>query len=307
MHESSTVFFQGEYCRSDAARVGIRTKALNYCLGCFEGIRGYWNETENQLYLFRLEEHYKRLTCSCKILHLNLSYTVDEMVKITEEVCRRNDHREDVYVRPIAYNDSEDLSPIFSDDPCAFAVYTLPLRDYIEASNGISAGVSSWRRVSDNMIPARAKPTAAYLNSALARIEARENGFDEAILLTNDGFVAEGSAEHIFLVRDGALITPATQDDNLEGITQKTLLELVTSKLGLRVEQRRVSRTELYVADEAFLCGTGCEIAPLVTIDRRPVGDGKVGPVTTRIKALYLEVARGTIAEYRDWCHPVNP
>ena len=305
MGEPTTAFFHGKFCPLNDARVSIRARAFNYGLGCFEGIRGYWSDADAQLYIFRIEDHYRRIRQSCRILHLQLSYSVEEMIEITAELCRRNDHREDIYIRPIAYIASENLSPIIPDELCDFAIYTFPLRDYLDTSGGITACVSSWRRVSDNMIPARAKPIAAYLNSALARYEANANGYDEAILLTNDGYVSEASAEHIFILRDGKLITPTTQDDNLEGITQRTISEIAPAELDLEVVQRRVSRTELYAAEEAFLCGTGAEIAPLVMIDRREIGDGKVGPVTNRLKDLFFEVVRAKVKKYIGWCRAV--
>jgi len=212
MAEPTVAFFQDDFRSFDDAKVSIRAKAFNYGLGCFEGIRGYWRKADSQLYLFRVDDHYRRIKESCRILGLNLPYAVDEMVRITKELCRRNNHREDMYVRPIAYVSSEELSPVIADEECDFAVYTLPLRDYLDTVNGVTACVSSWRRVSDNMIPARAKPIAAYLNSALARREAEANGYDEAILLTNDGYVSEASADHIFILRNGRLVTPTPQD-----------------------------------------------------------------------------------------------
>ena len=305
MAEPTTVFFQGDFRPLTEATISIRSKALNYGLGCFEGIRAYWNDAHGQLYLFRIDEHYKRLKESCNILHLNLPHTVEAMIQITKELCRRNSHRQDIYVRPLVFINTETLAPAIGDGECEFGLYTLPLREYLDTSNGVTACVSSWRRVSDNMIPARAKPTAAYLNSALAQREAKANGYDEAILLTDAGFVAEASAEHIFILRRGKLVTPATQDDNLEGITQRTIAELVPAELGIEVIQRRVSRTELYVAEEAFLCGTGAEVAPLVMIDKCRIGDGKVGPVTKRLKDLYFQVVRAEATKYAGWCQPV--
>ena len=230
---------------------------------------------------------------------------MDALVALTAELCRRNDHHEDVYIRPIVFNTSELLSPTFAPESSEFALYTLPLRDYLDTSRGVTACVSSWRRVSENMIPARAKPTAAYLNSALARDEANANGCDEAILLTNDGYVSEASAEHIFIVRDGALITPTAQDDNLDGITRCVVTELARAEMGREVVARRVARTELYLAEEAFLCGTGAEITPLVEVDRRRIGDGKVGPITKELQTIFFKAARAEMPKYASWCTPV--
>jgi len=304
MPEGTVGYVRGEFCAIDDARVSVRSKAFNYGLGVFEGIRGYWNAKEEQLYLFRAPEHYRRLLNSCRICRLVTSKTVGELLEITSELVRRNKHREDVYIRPILYVDSELLSPTLVDEECDLAMWTLPLTDYL-AADGITAMVSSWRRVADNMIPPRAKPTAAYLNSALARAEAKDAGCDEAIFLTQHGYVAEGSAEHVIIVRDGRLITPPTEDDSLEGVTQKTIAEVVPAKLGLPVESRHIGRTELYIADEVFFVGTGAQVVPVVRIDHRPVGNGRPGRITNQVMKVYSQVVHGKLSEYAHWCHPV--
>jgi branched-chain amino acid aminotransferase len=305
MPEPKVAYFKGDYRSFSEAHVSIRSKALNYGIGCFEGIRAYWNARAGQLYVFCCREHYERLHNSCKILRLPLSLTVERLTEITVELLRRNEHREDVYVRPIVYSSSELLSPTLTADGVEFAMYTLPLRDYLDAAKGVTGCVSSWRRVSENMIPARAKPTGAYLNSALARDEAKMNGYDEAILLTQDGYVSEASAEHVFIVRGGVLVTPTTQEDNLEGITRRVIRQLSRNELGRDVIERRVSRTELYTAEEAFLCGTGAEIAPLIEVDRRKVGDGRPGPVTKELQAVFIKAVRAELPKYASWCTPV--
>jgi len=306
MPEAKVAYCRGRFCPVEQANVNIRCKAFNYGLGAFEGIRGYWRNDEEQIYLFRVREHYERLKDSCRICRLRLSKSVDELVDITVELIRRNGHREDAYVRPIVYVGAETLSPVLPRDvESELAMWTMPLGNYFSGDSGVTAIVSSWRRVADNMIPPRAKPIAAYLNSALARADARDCGADEAIFLTQEGCVAEGSAEHLFLVRDGKLCTPLTEDDNLEGITQRTILEIVPAHLGYEVQVRHIGRTELYIADEAFFVGTGAQITPLVSIDHRPVGDGKPGPITREIRDLYARVVRNEFPEYRDWCLPV--
>jgi len=303
--EEPVAYFKGRFTSISKAVVSIQSKALNYGLGCFEGIRAYWTPEDEQLRIFRVDDHYARLFHSCRILQLRLDMSVEAMVEATVELCRRNAYRSDVYIRPIVWCDSPKLSPIMTEEDIAFAIYGLPLRDYLDTTKGITACVSSWRRVQDNMIPARAKPTAAYLNSALARYEAKANGCDEAILLTHDGYVSEGSAEHVFIVRDGVLITPTTQDDNLDGITRKTLIELARAELKREVIERRVSRTELYVADEVFFCGTGAEVTPVVEIDRRPVNGGEPGPVTRELQAVFFKAVKGRLPGYARWCRPV--
>jgi len=305
MPEPTLAYFRGDFRPFEESKVSIRSKALNYGLGCFEGIRAYWNPEQEQLFVFRAHEHYTRMHQSCDILHLPFKESVEDLAAVTTELLRRNNHREDTYIRPIFFNSSETLSPLFTMEDNELAIYTLPLRDYLDVDKGVTACVSSWRRVSDNMIPARAKPTAAYLNSALARFEARSNGYDEAIFLTQEGAVSEGSAEHLFLVRNGVLVTPSSQEDNLDGITRRTLVELARAELGFTVEERRVSRTELYVAEEAFFCGTGAQMSPLVAVDHRQVGDGECGPMTRKLMDLYFRVVRGEEPKYAHWCTPV--
>ncbi|HEX9900208.1 MAG TPA: branched-chain amino acid transaminase, partial [Candidatus Methylomirabilis sp.] len=275
-------YFNKQFVPLSEAKISIRTNALHYGSGVFEGIRAYWNPKEQQLYVFKLPEHYERMVNNCKVMKLKLDHDVKELCAITVDLLRRNQPREDTYIRPIAYISSEGLGPKLIGYETGFAVYTIPLGDYIDTSVGIKVGFSSWRRISDNTIPARCKVTGGYVNSALARTEAIEQGYDEAIFLTQDGFISEGSAENIFLARNGSLITPDLSQDILEGITRDVLLTLCREELGLMVTERQVGRTELYVADEVFLCGTGAQVSPVIEVDRRPVGSGKMGPITAR-------------------------
>ena len=300
-----TAYFNKEFVPLSEAKVSIRTNALHYGSGVFEGIRAYWNPSEQQLFAFKLPEHYERFVGNCKVLKLKLDHDVKELCAVTVDLLRRNQPREDTYIRPIAYVSSEGLGPKLIGYETGFAIYTIPLGDYIDTSVGIKVGFSSWRRISDNTIPARCKVTGGYVNSALARTEAMEQGYDEALFLTQDGFVSEGSAENIFLLRNGSLITPDRSQDILEGITRDVLLTLCRDELGLTVTERQVGRTEVYVADEVFLCGTGAQVAPVIEVDRRPVGSGKMGPITARIQQLYFQVVKGNHPKYRYWCTPV--
>jgi len=300
-----TAYFNKQFVPLSEAKVSIRTNALHYGSGVFEGIRAYWNASERQLFVFRLPEHYERMVNNCKVLKLKLDHDVKELCTVTVDLLRRNHPEEDTYIRPIAYVSSEGLGPKLIGYETGFAIYTIPLGEYIDTSVGIKVGFSSWRRISDNSIPARCKVTGGYVNSALARTEAMEQGFDEALFLTQDGYLSEGSAENIFLVRNGTLITPDRSQDILEGITRDTLLILCREELGLTVIERQVGRTETYVADEVFFCGTGAQVSPVIEVDRRPVGSGKIGPVTARIQQLYFEVVKGNHAKYRRWCTPV--
>ena len=301
----SLAYFNKQFVPLSEAKISIRTNALHYGSGVFEGIRAYWNPKEQQLYVFKLPEHYERMVNNCKVMKLKLDHDVKELCALTVDLLRRNQPREDTYIRPIAYISSEGLGPKLIGYETGFAVYTIPLGDYIDTSVGIKVGFSSWRRISDNTIPARCKVTGGYVNSALARTEAIEQGYDEAIFLTQDGFISEGSAENIFLVRNGSLITPDLSQDILEGITRDVLLTLCREELGLMVTERQVGRTELYVADEVFLCGTGAQVSPVIEVDRRPVGSGKMGPITARIQQLYFQAVKGDHPKYRHWCTPV--
>jgi branched-chain amino acid aminotransferase len=299
------VYFNKQFVPLPEAKISIRTNALHYGTGVFEGIRAYWNPKEQQLFVFKLPEHFERMINNCKVMKLKLDYDVKELCAITVDLLRRNQPREDTYIRPIAYLSSEGLGPKLIGYETGFAIYTIPLGEYIDTSVGIKVGFSSWRRISDNTIPARCKVTGGYVNSALARTEAMEQGYDEAIFLTQDGFISEGSAENIFLARNGSLITPDLSQDILEGITRDVLLTLCREELGLTVTERQVGRTELYVADEVFLCGTGAQVSPVIEVDRRPVGSGKMGPLTARIQQLYFQVVKGDHPKYRHWCTPV--
>jgi branched-chain amino acid aminotransferase len=300
----AVVFLNGTYLPADQARVGVMTHALSYGTGCFEGIRGYWNEQQEDVFIFRVREHFERLHRSCKIVNIELPYTVDELIEIAVQLVRRNGLRENVYIRPFAYKADEIIGVKLHGLHDAFTMYCVPLGEYVSTS-GLRCGVSSWRRVDDNMIPARAKISGAYVNSAFAKTEALQNGFDEAIMLTSEGHVSEGSAENIFLVFNGELVTPAPSENILVGITRDTVMQLARRELDRITRERVIDRTELYIADEVFLVGTGAQIAPVVEIDHRRIGNGKIGQFSQEIQRVYAEVVRGQRPEYANWCQPV--
>ncbi|MBI2903522.1 MAG: branched-chain amino acid transaminase [Candidatus Methylomirabilis oxyfera] len=301
----ANAYFKGRIVPVDQAKISIQNNTFQYGTGVFEGIRAYWNNQRRQLYVFRLREHYVRMLRNCRVLTLTIGKDEKELCEITVELLRKNHPETDTYIRPIAYVDSEGLGPKFIGYPTGFAIYTIPLGDYIDVSSGIKVGFSSWRRINDNTIPARCKVTGGYVNSALAKTEALEHGYDEAIFLTTNGFISEGSAENIFLVRDGRLITPPLSDDILEGITRETVIELAREELGIETTERAIGRTELYIADEAFLCGTGAQVSPIVEVDKRPLGSGRIGPVSAKIQALYFDVVKGNRTKYLHWLTPV--
>ncbi|MHB8507372.1 MAG: branched-chain amino acid transaminase [Candidatus Dormibacteria bacterium] len=299
------VYFDGEFKQYRDVHLGLMTHALHYGTGCFEGIRAYWNEDQHQLFVLLMEPHYRRLIDSARILHIDLPYTVEQMGEATLEILRRNGYREDVYIRPLAFKSSEQIGVRLHNLKDSFAIYTAPFGNYVDVETGIRCMVSSWRRVDDNAAPARAKVTGIYINSALAKTDANENGFDEAIVLTNDGHVSEGSAENLFILRDGVLLTPPASDNILEGITRKMLMRLAQEDLAVEVAERSIDRSELYVADEVFLCGTGAQVSPVLEIDRRQIGDGTAGPITRRLRDLYFDIVRGEVEEHLDWLTPV--
>ncbi len=298
------VYFGGKLVPMGEARVGILTHALHYGTGVFEGIRAHWDEAQQDLFLLRIREHYERWRQNCGILRIDIPVSTEELCAITVELIRRNVFRTDVYIRPLAYKSAERVG-VCPDDHDAFAIVALPFGEYLHAEKGLHAGVSSWRRIEDNAIPARAKICGAYVNSALASDEARRSGFDEAILLNEGGHVAEGSACNIFMVRDGKLITPPVHENVLEGITRNSIMELALRELGMETIERPIDRSELYVCDELFFTGTAVGIAPIVRVDHRPVKDGVIGSVSRGIQQLYFDATRGHLPAYRNWLTPV--
>jgi branched-chain amino acid aminotransferase len=298
------IYFDGTFRPERDATVSVRSRALNYGLGCFAGIRGYKTDDGQQVNIFRLDRHVRRLEHSAHILRLRLSGSVSAVAAAIVELLRRNEMRGDTYIRPLLFANSNELSPILDEDTSSTAIFCMPMGRYLSAEP-IDVCVSSWRRMRETAIPARAKGTGGYLNSALARREAQDNGYTEAILLTEDGDVSEGSAEHVFIVRDGELVSPPSTADNLDGITRLSLITLAREDLGIPFVERRIGRTELYVADEMFLCGTGAEVTPVRSVDRRMVGDGRVGPVTKRLSGHFEAVVRGRVRTRLDWLTPV--
>lgn len=293
-------YFDGKFVDDAEATISVRARAVNYGLGCFGGVRGYLADDGQQVHVFRVPEHMARLQHSAKVLFMRLPAEQSVLCGLITELLRRNEVHHDVYVRPLLINNSNKLAPVMREEDSVLTIFCLPLQRYID-KDAIDVCVSSWRRASDNAIPARTKPTGLYLNSALARREAHDNGFDEAIFLTEYGKVSEGSAEHIFVIRDGVLVTPPSTEDNLDGITRRSLITLATEDLGLQVIERPIGRTELYVADEMFLCGTGAEITPVRSVDRRVVGQGGVGPLTARLQKHFGDVVRGRVPERKGW------
>jgi branched-chain amino acid aminotransferase len=296
-------FFNGAIVPFADATVSVGTHALHYGTGCFEGIRGYWNPDHEEIYLLKLREHYQRFQKSTALLKIKLSESVDQLCEISREVIARSGYRTDVYIRPLAYKASPIIKVDLHSPEDGLAVLVMPMGPYSK-TDGLRLTISSWRRISDNSIPARAKITGAYINTALATEDANAAGYDECLLLTEDGHIAEGSAANFFMIRGRTLVTPPVTDDILEGITRSAVMRLALD-LDLDIDERSIDRSEVYQADEAFLCGTGAQVAPINEVDGRPVGSGKPGPISLALQEAYFRAARGNDARYRDWCTPV--
>ena len=299
-------FFQGEIVPVENAKVGVMTHALHYGTTVFEGVRGNWNEAQGKLFIFRLREHYERLLRGCKVMMISLPYSVDDLVHITVDLIQSCGYTEDLYIRPVAYKSEEavanlKLNTLESD----FTLMALPFGSYIETEGAISCKTSSWRRPDDTMMPTGVKLTGLYTTSILAKTEAVVAGYDEAILLNHDGTVSEGSGENLFLVQGDRISTPSETDNCLLGITRDSVITLAREELGIDVVERRIHRSELYLADEIFLTGTAAHVTPVGRLDDRAVGDGETGPTTQRVQQIYQGVIRGNNPKYLDWCTAV--
>jgi branched-chain amino acid aminotransferase len=305
VHPNTWVYFDGEFGRYHDIKLGLMTHALHYGTGVFEGIRAYWNPKQEQLHLLQAPQHYDRLRRSANVMRLKLPHSTEELVNVTVELLRRNEFKSDAYIRPLLFTASEEIGVRVHNINQSFLIYTIPFGNYVEIADGLRCMVSTWRRVPDQSLPARAKVTGSYAQSALAKSEANEAGYDEAIVLTVDGHVSEGSAENLFMIKDGAFVTPPVTDDILEGITRTLIIGLIKEELGLPVIERSIDRTELYTCDELLLCGTGAQVAPVIEVDRRTVGNGKVGEFTQELQNIYFGAVRGDTAKYKDWTIPV--
>ncbi|MCK4368717.1 MAG: branched-chain amino acid transaminase [Dehalococcoidales bacterium] len=300
----SYAYFHKQFVPLSQAKIGVMTQALHYGTAVFEGIRGNWNSQQKQIYLFRLREHYERMHDGCQVLNIDLPYTIDELCQITGELVERCRFQEDVYVRPLAYKSSESLGVRLHDLDCDFLAFVIPWGPYLDMDKA-KCGISSWRRPDYNVIPPNAKVTGLYVNNAFAKSEAIGKGFDEAIMLTPDGHVSEGSGENIFLVLDGKLVTPASDNHILMGITRDTVIKLAQQELGVETTERKVDPSELFAASECFLTGTAAHITPIGEIDHRQIASGEIGQITKKLQQLYSEVIRGDNPKYLDWCTPV--
>ena len=307
MSPTAYAFFQGGYVPLSEAKVGIMTHALHYGTGIFEGIRGNWNPEKEVTYIFRLREHYERLLRGCRLLMIDIPYSLEDLCNITVELIERCGYTEDLYIRPLAYKSAERVANLkLQDLDNDFCLIAVPFGSYL-GTDILRCCTSSWRRVDDPMIPARFKISGIYVNSILAKTEATLAGFDEAIILNQDGHVCEGSGENIFLAIDGKLYTPPLEDNVLPGITRDTVMQLAQSELGIEVAERTIDRSEIYMADECFLTGTAAHLTPVVEVDNRKIRDGSVGPISSKLQKMYFDIVVGRDPKYIHWCTVASP
>ena len=295
------MYLDGKFVESEKASIPVMTHAFLYGTAVFEGIRAYYNEDEGQLYVFRAKEHFERMFKSAKIMYMDTIYTLEEHMDILKKLLKKNNYKQDAYIRPIIYKSANRIGPHLIDNPDKYLIFSFPMDAYF-SNNGLKCCVSSWRKNSDNSIPPRAKINGAYANASIISTDARLNGFDEAIVLSQSGKVAEGAAMNLFLIMDGKLVTTSTTSDMLTGVTRNTVIQLAKEVLNMPVEERTIDRSELYTADEAFFSGTGAQIVPICSIDNRAVGNGEVGEKVKEIQDLYYNVVKGKVPKYKEWC-----
>ena len=301
------VFLHGKFMDAKKAVVPVTTHALQYGTGCFEGIRAYYSEKDDCLYVFRMKEHYERLIKSAKVLCMTIPYSVDELCELTVRLLQKNYSKEDIYIRPFAYKADTNIVKFYLPElQDGFGIFTLPLGRFVNKPKGIRVNVSSWTRISDTSMPPRAKITGSYVNTSLAKTESVMGGYDEAIFLDKNGHVVEGSAENIFLVSGKRVVTPPVSDDILQGITRSTVTTLLENDFGVHVQEVSMTRTQLYQADEIFLVGTGAEVLPVIEVDGRTVGKGEIGFITNTLKKSYEQVVRGEKNGYEQWVTKIN-
>ncbi len=301
MDLSKHAFFEGKIVPLSEAKINIATHGFLYGTAVFGGMRAYWNEEKKCLFVFRPYDHFRRLLHSARMMTMQTTYDEESLIQLTLDVLRKDDWHQDVYMRPTFYKADMGIGVRLHDLKDEFCMFTLPFEKYVKNDTNAHVTISSWRRIDDNMIPARGKVAGAYANSALIKTDAVMAGYDEALVLDNNGHVSEGSAMNIFMVRDGVLITPPVTDNILEGITRRTIIELARNELGLPVVERSMDRTEVFIGEEFFMTGTAAEVIAVTRIDHRPVGTGKMGPITTRLRELYQDVIRGRNPKYKQW------
>jgi len=298
-------FFEGQIVPIENAKISVMNHAFNYGTAVFGGLRAFWNNDEQQLFLFRPRDHFERLIESASLLRIKLPYTPEDLTQILAELLRTEGYRENCYVRPLAYKAAEGIGVKLHGLADGFTMFALPFGRYIEKEEGAHVCFSAWRRVDDNAIPARGKVSGAYANSALIKSDAVLSGYDEALVLNEDGHVSEASAANVFIIRKGTAITPPTHANILEGITRRSIMQFLREDLGVTVVERPIDRTEVYLADEIFMCGTGVQIAAVTKVEHRDIGSGQMGKITQKLRDFNDAVVHGRVEKYRAWLEPI--
>jgi len=300
-------FFEGEIVPVDSAKVGIMTHALHYGTAVFEGIRGNWNPIKEKMFVFRLKEHYERLIKGCKILNMDINYSVQDLCNITIDLIKASEYKEDIYIRPLAYKSEEKVANLkLHELDSSFALMIVPFGNYIDNEKPIRCQTSSWRRPHDSMMPTGVKLSGLYTTSILAKTEAIMAGFDEAILLNFDGSVSEGSGENLFMLRDGDLVTPSETENCLLGITRDCVFEIASNEFGMEIKSRKIHRSEIYLADEVFLTGTAAHITSVGQLDNRNISSGNIGEFTKKMQDKYFKIVKGDEQKYIKWCTEIS-
>jgi len=298
-------YFGGKIVPYGEAKVSVLTHALNYGTAAFGGLRAYWNINHKQLYMFRPLDHFKRFLSSARLLMIELDHSPESLANIVIELLQKEGYRRNVYIRPLAFKSDEVIGVRLHDLNSEFSIVSFPFERYVTNDTNAHVTFSSWRRVDDNMIPARGKISGAYANSSFIKTDAVLAGFDEALVLTHDGHVSEGSAMNVFMVRNNEVVTPPVTENILEGITRRTIIELIQRELGLPLIERPIDRTEVYLCDELFMTGTAAQVTAVTRVDYRPIGSGVMGAITTRLRSEFERVVYGNHPKYGDWVTPV--
>jgi len=298
---SKHAFFEGKIVPLSEANISIATHGFLYGTAVFGGVRGYWNEEKKRLFVFRPYDHFRRLLHSAKMLSMQTGYDEESLIQLTLDLLRTDNWQGDIYMRPTFYKSDLGIGVKLHDLKDDFCMFVMKYEPYVKNDANAHATFSSWRRIDDNVIPARGKVAGAYANSALIKTDANRSGFDEALVLDHNGHVSEGSAMNIFMLRDGVLVTPPVTDNILEGITRRSIIELARNELGLTVAERSIDRTEVFIAEEMFMTGTAAQIVAVTRVDHRPVGAGVMGPITTKLRTMYEDILRGKDKKYEHW------
>lgn len=301
MDFSKHAFFEGKIVPLSEAKIGIATHGFLYGTSVFGGMRAYWNQEKGKLFLFRPFDHFRRLINSGKMMAMQSSYDEEGFIQLTLDLLKTDNWKQDIYLRPTLYKADMGIGVKLHDLRDEFCMFVIPFEKYVKNDTDAHLTVSSWRRIDDNVIPARGKVAGGYANSALIKTDANRAGFDEALVLDNNGHVSEGSAMNIFMVRDGLLVTPPVTDNILEGITRKSVIEIAKKELGLEVVERSIDRTEVFIAEEMFMTGTAAQIVAVTKIDHRPVGSGVMGNITTKLREIFDNVVRAKNPKFNHW------